>query len=246
MQGPFFMALLSKKQCSLAFLYLRPGEPPSKLRGRAPCERRPFWSSGSMNRLSCLLVVAAAIAGLGLPRLASAEEEGRVIVRFKPAAASVRAKLMTGRMTRLEAEDVAQTRATALGMRTGRALRARMSLDERTHVVLAKGMDSATLARRLALDSEVELVAVDQRRQHYRVPNDPFYATGPGAGPVVGQWYLKAPTSDVVSSINAPAAWDITTGASSIVVAVLDTGVRKDHPDLSAQFVGGYDMIGLS
>jgi len=199
-----------------------------------------------MNRLSCLLVVAAAIAGLGLPRLASAEEEGRVIVRFKPAAASVRAKLMTGRMTRLEAEDVAQTRATALGMRTGRALRARMSLDERTHVVLAKGMDSATLARRLALDSEVELVAVDQRRQHYRVPNDPFYATGPGAGPVVGQWYLKAPTSDVVSSINAPAAWDITTGASSIVVAVLDTGVRKDHPDLSAQFVGGYDMIGLS
>lgn len=201
-----------------------------------------------MNRPSSLLVAAAVLGALALPAQAQAEEVGRVIVRFKPAAASVRAKIMSAGMTRLEAADVAQTRATALGLRTGRALRARLSLDERTHVIIATGQDSASLARRLAQDSEVELVAVDERRRHYIVPNDPFYATGPAAGPaagpVVGQWYLKAPTSTVVSSINAPAAWDLTTGSAAVIVAVLDTGVRKDHPDLSAQFVGGYDMIG--
>lgn len=39
------------------------------------------------------------------------------------------------------------------------------------------------------------------------------------------QWYL--------SQIDAEAAWDVTTGSSSVIVAVLDTGVDLDHPDLA-------------
>jgi serine protease len=43
--------------------------------------------------------------------------------------------------------------------------------------------------------------------------------------------------------INAPAAWDITTGSDSTVVAVIDTGVDTTHPEFSGRIVPGYDFI---
>ncbi|MDR7269687.1 serine protease [Pelomonas saccharophila] len=209
-----------------------------------------------MKSLRPLLI--ATLAAMAFPALAqTAETEARVIVRFKPQADSVRAKAMALRATRGEAREIAQTRATALGMRTGNRLAAGISLDERTHVMVARGMTSAQLAKRLAADGEVELVAVDQRRKIARLPNDPLFG-GADVNPettvggiqarTIDQWYLKKPSAtpgQVVSSINAPAAWDTTTGTSTTIVAVLDTGVRMDHPDLAGQFVAGYDMIGF-
>jgi len=64
------------------------------------------------------------------------------------------------------------------------------------------------------------------------VPDDSLYGS---------QWHYSAPIAGSYG-INAPAAWDITTGSASIYVAVLDTGITN-HADLSGRWQGGYDMI---
>ncbi|HET9666289.1 MAG TPA: S8 family serine peptidase, partial [Desertimonas sp.] len=53
------------------------------------------------------------------------------------------------------------------------------------------------------------------------VPNDTNF----------GQLWGLSQASD--KDIDAPEAWDITTGSSSIIVAVIDSGVAYDHPDLA-------------
>jgi subtilisin family serine protease len=40
-----------------------------------------------------------------------------------------------------------------------------------------------------------------------------------------------------------PAAWDVTQGSSRVVVAVIDTGVDGQHPDLRGALVPGYDFV---
>ncbi|MBK8557790.1 MAG: S8 family serine peptidase [Lewinellaceae bacterium] len=40
-------------------------------------------------------------------------------------------------------------------------------------------------------------------------------------------------------------AWNITTGSSSIKIAVIDEGVDLDHPDLIGNMLAGYDATGL-
>lgn len=63
------------------------------------------------------------------------------------------------------------------------------------------------------------------------VPQDAYYAK---------QWYLSGD-----HGIQAPTAWARTLGSSSVVVAVLDTGITK-HPDLDSQMVSGYDFVSSS
>jgi subtilisin family serine protease len=60
-------------------------------------------------------------------------------------------------------------------------------------------------------------------------PNDYWFGQ-PGY-----QWGIK--------QVQAPAAWDITTGSSSVVIADLDTGADPNHPDLSAKLISGYNFV---
>ena len=83
----------------------------------------------------------------------------------------------------------------------------------------------------LMLDPAVDFVHVDKRMYPAFVPNDPRYDE---------QWYLHEPFG-----INLPSAWDISTGSSGVVIAVLDTGVLP-HRDLSSGRIltlQGVDLI---
>lgn len=77
----------------------------------------------------------------------------------------------------------------------------------------------------LSLDSEVQSAGLNYIRRILFIPNDPYYQY---------QWHYP--------QINLPQAWDVTTGANTIV-AVIDTGVVLSHPDLQGQLVAGYDFI---
>ena len=70
-------------------------------------------------------------------------------------------------------------------------------------------------------------------------PNDPSFPL---------QWHYRDNGSGPGLSpggIDLPTAWDTTTGSSSAVVAVIDTGILPAHPDIagSPNLVAGYDMI---
>jgi hypothetical protein len=43
--------------------------------------------------------------------------------------------------------------------------------------------------------------------------------------------------------INVESAWDITTGSSNIIVAVIDDGVDTSHPEFAGRLVTGYDFV---
>ena len=90
-----------------------------------------------------------------------------------------------------------------------------------------------TLARARSLNACGELVFAEPNlwRQPLGVPageggpNDPLYSL---------QWHYE--------QIGLPATWDLTTGDTSVIVAVLDTG-ETPHPDIDLRQINGYDMI---
>ncbi len=174
------------------------------------------------------------------------DNSARVIVKFK-------SESTLQPMDSATAGAQLANRTGALGKRIGLVLGAGAGVAERTQVVFGSGITSEQLAQRLGAESDVEYAVPDQRRHHTSVPNDPLYLTGPAVaaatgGPAVGQWYLRAPSGEVQSSINVEPAWNLSVGGKPIVVAMIDTGVRFDHPDLLRVAAGGnllpgYDMI---
>ncbi len=203
-----------------------------------------------------LAAAALALSAPGAARAAAAPVavpvEVEVIVGFKPQADTVRRFALSARATPADAQAQLGQRAQALGARVRRTLQAGNAVGPHAQVVRAVGVDAASLARQLAADPDVAYAVPNGRKRIAAAPNDPLYAeTAPGVranGPDSGQWYLRAPTASVVSSINIEAAWARTRGSAAVVVAVLDTGVRFEHPDLGRVASGGvllpgYDFI---
>ncbi len=86
--------------------------------------------------------------------------------------------------------------------------------------------DTLRAIKELRNENYLEYVEPNYLREAFRIPNDEFYPY---------QWHYP--------QISLPQAWDITTGSSSVIVGVIDTGVVLAHPDLQGQLVAGYDFI---
>jgi serine protease len=105
-----------------------------------------------------------------------------------------------------------------------------------TQLYRAPGLSRAAtiaLARQVQARPDVLYAQPNYVLHPLAIPNDPGYAF---------QWHYDA--------INLAAAWDVTTGASDIVVAVVDSGIlfragdaSATHPDLVGKVLPGYDFV---
>ena len=71
----------------------------------------------------------------------------------------------------------------------------------------------------------IEFAEPDGIHEPSLIPNDSYYSSA---------WHLP--------KIQAPQAWDITTGSSSVIIAILDTGVDSTHQDLATKIVPGWNF----
>jgi subtilisin family serine protease len=83
---------------------------------------------------------------------------------------------------------------------------------------LDNAQDVETVVWVLSAHPAVAYAELDYVALSTTTPNDPLYGQ---------QWGL--------AKINAAAAWNVTTGSTSVVVAVIDAGLDVDHPDLAGQ-----------
>jgi subtilisin family serine protease len=97
------------------------------------------------------------------------------------------------------------------------------------HVKLPKNMSVEEALEVYRSDPDVEYVEPNYYRYATAIPNDSFFSN---------LWGLNN-VGD--TDIDAPEAWDITQGNSNVVVAVIDSGVDYDHPDLAANIWANSD-----
>ncbi|BET69533.1 hypothetical protein ASA1KI_44510 [Opitutales bacterium ASA1] len=83
-------------------------------------------------------------------------------------------------------------------------------------VALPKGLDMATALEVYLASEDVEYAEPNHVVEAVQVPNDPQYP---------GLWGM--------AKISAPSAWNTRTNASSVIVAITDTGIDYAHPDLA-------------
>ncbi len=93
------------------------------------------------------------------------------------------------------------------------------SLDKIYKIKYQARISPKQLAEQYAQDPNIEYAEPDyyffKSDTH---PNDPLYTNG-------DQWHFAA--------VNAPAAWDLSTGSNSQIIGIINTGVDWNHPDLN-------------
>jgi subtilisin family serine protease len=93
------------------------------------------------------------------------------------------------------------------------------------------GQTLQSVVNQLRQDPDVEYAEPNGVLRAFTAPNDPQYSSQYA----LGSNYIKA-----------EAAWDITQGSASVVVAVIDTGITPGHADLSGNLWSNPNVSGAS
>jgi serine protease len=153
----------------------------------------------------------------------------QIIIKYRT---TVNATEPNGQIKTDKLNALSTAELNALSTAAGQSLTYKRAMSDDAHVLNLPTRISAAsveaIARKLEALPDVEYAEPDYVMRPTLVPNDPSYAA---------QWHYHG-----AFGINAPAAWDITTGSATIRVAIIDTGIT-DHPDLAGRWVGGYDFI---
>lgn len=182
--------------------------------------------------VSCLVMLPAVTLAGGIsegtrlaPKLSGTD---RLIVKFRSPA-------VNGKQS-AQAVPPSSDKLKAMSGKAGVPLTYLRSMSGGAHVLkLPQPMsesETQNIMRRLRALPEVEYIEPDRLKHHMKIPNDTQY---------VNQWHYQASSAEA-GAVNLPAAWDITTGSSNIVVAVIDTGILP-HEDFIGRTVPGYDFI---
>ena len=82
------------------------------------------------------------------------------------------------------------------------------------------------MIRDLEASGQFSFVEPDYLAVPLAVPNDPVYSQ---------EWHLQ--------TIQAPSAWDVTTGSTGVPIAMIDSGVDPTHPDLASKLIPGWSFL---
>ena len=213
-----------------------------------------------MKRKSLLCVAVAAAIGMSAAHAAGAEVKigqsrvdqpaatqagDGIIVKYRSGTLAATSSANKARVFEAAAARAGAAKLAPRGAGLAAALERRMGTGAEL-MRLNQRLDRASLERlvnELQADPAVEYAVVNDRDYALRpverrqaqaafTPDDTFFP--------VYQWNFR---NDTPGGIDAEEAWDISTG-EGVVVAVLDTGILPDHPDMNAgQLLEGYDFM---
>ena len=163
---------------------------------------------------------------------------GEVLVKFRPGAnANARADAHRA-AGGLQLAEIERTRVQRVRVAAGDELAAIARYQRNPNVLVAEPNYIRSIPEPLATGDGSDVVPGDLYFGEQWALNN----TGQAFFCIIPSFCFYSGTPD--ADIDAPEAWAISDGAgSNVTVAVIDTGVDYTHPDLAANYAGGYDFV---